>query len=313
MKQILLITFSLLVLQVNLKSTLGQSILFQSNFENINFTTPDSLPAGWKKLDADSNFFGVGKSWAVRDTTQILGGDTTVNRPRAHSGRKSLHISWFAGKGGGYVSNDWVWTDSLNIHGGDSLIFWSLLGNTNGISYYVDSVQIWICSSQSVTGAHTHLSTIISNLDTIANDWTEHTYNLSQFSGQRIFIAFRYYLPVQEALWCNIDDMIIGNRSGSIGVQNQSANIPNQFLLSQNFPNPFNPVTNITYSIKSGSYVSLKIFDASGKEVSTLVDGKVAAGRYEIKFDASELSSGIYFYTLQVNTLSETRRMMLLK
>ncbi|MDQ3193989.1 MAG: T9SS type A sorting domain-containing protein, partial [Bacteroidota bacterium] len=85
------------------------------------------------------------------------------------------------------------------------------------------------------------------------------------------------------------------------------------FSLSQNYPNPFNPVTNISYNIETGGYVSMKVYNAAGIEVASLVNRKQASGRYEIKFDASRLSSGIYFYTLRVNDFSETKRMVLLK
>ncbi len=290
----------------------AQRVLFQSDFENIDFSNTDSLPSGWKKLDADSNFFGRGKSWAVRDTNQILGGDTVVNRPRSHSGKKSLHISWIAGKGGTYESDDWVWTDSLRIQSGDSLIFWSLLGNIPGISFYVDSVQIWICTSQSVSGAGIHFKTIKSNLDTNINTWKENKFDLSAYSGQRIFIAFRYYLPVQDALWCNIDDMFIGNRS-STGIQNVSENIPEDFILYQNYPNPFNPVTNLEFGISESGFVSLKVYDIQGKEVKTLVNERLMPGIYKFDFDASGLTNGIYFYTLKVNEYIETKKMLLIK
>ncbi|MEO8446174.1 MAG: choice-of-anchor J domain-containing protein [bacterium] len=304
-------------------NSFSQRILFQSDFENITLTSPDSLPTGWKKLDADSNFFGIGKSWAVRDTNQILGGDTTVNRPRAFSGKKSLHISWFSGKGGSYVSDDWTWTDSLRILTGDSLIFRALLGNVKGISYYVDSVQIWICTAQAPQYAQTKLTTLISNLDTNDNEWTEHKFDLSQFSGQTIYLAFRYYLPVQEALWCNIDDMFIGNRT-PVGINQNSSVIPDNYILFQNFPNPFNPVTKIRYSVPQDlrghlQDVSLEVFDISGKKISTLVREKKPAGIYEVVFDGSNFSSGTYFYKLSINIesslkeLSQIRKMILLK
>ncbi|MDQ3021304.1 MAG: T9SS type A sorting domain-containing protein [Bacteroidota bacterium] len=298
--------------------TFSQRILFQSDFENLNLTSPDSLPQGWKKLDADSNFFGRGKGWAVRDTTQILGGDTVVNKPRAHSGKKSLHISWFSGKGGSYEGDDWVWTDSLRIIQGDSLIFWALLGNTQGIFYYVDSVQIWLCSAQTPVAAHTRLVTLKSNLDTNFNIWTEHKFSLSQLAGQRTYIAFRYYLPVQNALWCNIDDMFIGNRSSTIGITQLQSGIPEKFSLSQNYPNPFNPATKIKFDIPkdlSGRMqnVEIEIYDVIGKKVATLVNEKLSAGVYSVSWTAGNFSSGVYYYTLITNDFIQTKKMTLLK
>lgn len=294
----------------------SQRIIFQSDFENISFPNSDSLPSGWKKTDADSNFFGIGKSWAVRDTNQILGGDTTVNKPRAHSGKKSLHISWFSGKGGSYVSDDWVWTDSFTVNQGDSLIFWSLLGNTAGITHYVDSLQIWICSSQNISDTLSKLTTLISHLDTLDNVWLEHKFSLSQFSGQRIYVVFRYNLPVKNALWCNIDDMLIGNRT-SVGIILSQLTIPAGFKLHQNFPNPFNPETVIRFEIPKGDFIILNVYDLNGKLTASLLNEYLNPGTYAITFDANsvsgELASGVYFYKLESGMFSDTKKFIYVK
>jgi hypothetical protein len=89
--------------------------------------------------------------------------------------------------------------------------------------------------------------------------------------------------------------------------------LPNGFSLSQNFPNPFNPTTSIKYLISSNSRVSLKVYDVLGNEVATLVDEFKSVGSYETDFNASSLSSGIYFYKLQAGSFSETKKMILLK
>jgi hypothetical protein len=93
-----------------------------------------------------------------------------------------------------------------------------------------------------------------------------------------------------------------------------------KFELSQNYPNPFNPSTTIKYSIQKYSNVTLKVFDILGREVSTLVNKEQTQGNYEIEFDGSDLTSGIYFYRLQVypavsgaGDYVETKKMILLK
>ena len=87
--------------------------------------------------------------------------------------------------------------------------------------------------------------------------------------------------------------------------------------LSQNYPNPFNPSTVINYSIPDNSTVSIKIYDMTGREVRTLVNSYQAPGSYSVKFDAANLSSGIYFYVLRANTgkneITKTMRMILTK
>ena len=89
--------------------------------------------------------------------------------------------------------------------------------------------------------------------------------------------------------------------------------IPTKFDLSQNYPNPFNPSTSINYEIPFDGKVSLKIFDMAGKEVATLVNEVKTAGYYTYNFNASNLSSGVYFYSLSANNFTATKKMMLLK
>jgi len=88
---------------------------------------------------------------------------------------------------------------------------------------------------------------------------------------------------------------------------------PEVYSLSQNYPNPFNPVTLIQYQIPEKQFVTLKIYDALGVEVASLVNEEKEAGIYEVTFDASALTSGVYFYTLQSGSFMRTSKMLLLK
>lgn len=83
--------------------------------------------------------------------------------------------------------------------------------------------------------------------------------------------------------------------------------------LSQNYPNPFNPITTINYTIPQRSLVELKVFDILGKQVATLVNEEKQSGEYQVKFNASSLSSGIYLYRLKTGKLMETKKLILLK
>ena len=102
---------------------------------------------------------------------------------------------------------------------------------------------------------------------------------------------------------------------------NENPISPDEFFLYQNSPNPFNPSTIIKYTIpsvlasgtKQSQFVSLKVYDVLGNEVATLVNENKAAGTYEVEFDASALTSGIYFYKLNVGEFSNTKKMMLLR
>jgi len=89
--------------------------------------------------------------------------------------------------------------------------------------------------------------------------------------------------------------------------------LPSDFILEQNYPNPFNPTTKIRYSITEYSSVSLKVFNLLGEEIETLFNGEQSAGVYEATFDASQLTSGVYFYTLKTDNFSSSKKMILIK
>jgi len=98
-----------------------------------------------------------------------------------------------------------------------------------------------------------------------------------------------------------------------IGINQISSSVPDKFTLEQNYPNPFNPSTNLEFGISKSGYVSLKIYDVLGKEVVTLVNANLQPGTYKYDFDASGLTSGIYYYTLRTQGFTETKRMSLIK
>jgi hypothetical protein len=103
-------------------------------------------------------------------------------------------------------------------------------------------------------------------------------------------------------------------RGGSISeVDEYKMNIPNQYGLKQNFPNPFNPTTTISFSIPVEENVSLKIFNVIGQEVAVLVNENLSAGRYSHQWNDENLSSGVYFYKLVTDSFTEMRKMVLLK
>ena len=115
-----------------------------------------------------------------------------------------------------------------------------------------------------------------------------------------------------------------GNESGYsdeasilVGLKNKNT-IPTKFSLEQNYPNPFNPSTTIKYSIPSikgnqSAQTTLKVYNVLGMEIATLVNEVQSAGNYSVNFDASKLSTGIYFYTLNSGTFSQTKKMTILK
>ncbi|RPI14516.1 MAG: T9SS C-terminal target domain-containing protein [Ignavibacteriae bacterium] len=98
-----------------------------------------------------------------------------------------------------------------------------------------------------------------------------------------------------------------------VGIGTGNNGIPVKYELGQNFPNPFNPTTNVKFSIPKSGMVTLKIYDIQGKVVDTYMDGYLQAGEYNAEFDGAKLASGVYFYNLTADGFSETKKMMLIK
>ena len=98
-----------------------------------------------------------------------------------------------------------------------------------------------------------------------------------------------------------------------ISNQEEKKNLPTDFVLNQNYPNPFNPATTISFSIPSPGFISLKVYDILGNEVAILVNEEKPAGNYEVRFDASSLTSGTYFYRFSAGSFTEVKKMILVK
>ncbi|HTP13295.1 MAG TPA: T9SS type A sorting domain-containing protein, partial [Bacteroidota bacterium] len=109
------------------------------------------------------------------------------------------------------------------------------------------------------------------------------------------------------------DGIFVLMASPATGVGRKSGSTPAVYVLFQNYPNPFNPTTAISYQLSAVSKVTLKVYDLLGREVATLVDGEVNAGKHEATFDASRLASGIYFYRLRAGNFTDTKKLVLLK
>ena len=106
--------------------------------------------------------------------------------------------------------------------------------------------------------------------------------------------------------------VISSNYSPATGVENEITGL-NDYTLFQNYPNPFNPSTKISFNLPSREFVTLKIYNALGSEVAILLNEDLDAGFHEINFNASGLTSGVYFYEISTGDFAETKKMLLLK
>ena len=120
------------------------------------------------------------------------------------------------------------------------------------------------------------------------------------------------YKYIENITHSEVQQSFRASVTGSIGIQNEATSVEG-YSLSQNYPNPFNPQTSIRFSIPKNNFVSLKIYNSIGKEVSTLCNMYLKSGVYNAIFDATSLPSGIYFYKLIAGDFSETKKMILIR
>ncbi len=109
------------------------------------------------------------------------------------------------------------------------------------------------------------------------------------------------------------DGAKIYKMTAPIGIGQVSNEVPEGFSLSQNYPNPFNPMTKIKFNLSKASNVSVTVFDVLGRHITTLVNEKLGAGTYETEWNANNMPGGVYFYRIEAEDFSETRKMILVK
>lgn len=224
------------------------------------------------------------------------------------------------------------WDDSLNA-------IWDTLGyKVNHNIHWADNDGI-----MDSWGSRSSLIQDPNEWVTLALEWTENqyyfyvndtlTYNTRKgLSGIDEYIILSVEPDYWEALPDSIQngatvqdtffvDYVRVYKQIQTNIENDSLEIPKSYTLKQNYPNPFNPSTTIKYSIpnftkQSGislSNVTLRVYDLLGREIIMLVNREQKPGNYSVKFDASEIPSGVYFYKLITNNYSQTKKMILLR
>ncbi|MCI0450555.1 MAG: T9SS type A sorting domain-containing protein [Chlorobi bacterium] len=193
---------------------------------------------------------------------------------------------------------------------GDSLYFYS---RSPLASTYPDSMKVMYSETDSIPeGTWVMLGRF---KVTTGNEWEQKGFRVPTTSTNgRLAIRYGCVNGGPNGLntdYSGIDAMRV--ERNTTGIHITSGEVPAEFTLSQNYPNPFNPVTNIAFSIPQSGLVTLKVYDISGKEMAVLVNQQMLAGSYRVDFDASSLSSGVYFYKLSSENYSATKKMVLIK
>ncbi len=192
--------------------------------------------------------------------------------------------------------------------GSSSVVFNSPILDTGVYNIY----SMWPSNSGNAFDAKFQISN--------GDDNMEITKTLKENGGQWNYLA-SMSLYDQGSLSIKINDGASGNivadafriiRSGDV-TSVESNKIPTSFSLLQNYPNPFNPVTNIEYNLNSDELVNLTVYDILGRKVTELVNELKSAGNHKVTFDATNLTSGIYIYRIQVGNFSQVNKMMLVK
>lgn len=233
-------------------------------------------------------------------------GDPLTDYPVRRIVFKNAEVGWAVGGIAGVevrsrtTDGGQTWVQS-SIWGGSSLQGMHFLDSMNGwavggpgpagtkILGTTDAGQTWILQTHDINSNGVPLNNVVMN-------------NVFMTSASEGWIVGNY-------------GHILKTTSGGTvtAIEAEDVSVPLNFELGQNYPNPFNPSTTIEFSLVKESFVELTVTNTLGKKVATLVQGTHPAGRHAVRFEAADLPSGVYFYTLRSGTIAITKRLMLMK
>ncbi len=235
----------------------------------------------------------------------------------------STVFSAFEGPATGYVGANfnnvtgtntidlWLISPVVNGASGDTV---SLYSRSPDASTFPDSIRVfWASNGDTVPGSGSFVE--IGRFKVSTSGWQERRYTLPSAGATGRF-AINYRVASGGPSGANSDYIgvdfirLLGPLVGITPINNL---VPKNYSLEQNYPNPFNPTTNINFSIPNSGLVKLVVFDVSGREVATLVNEVKPAGNYVVDYDASNLSSGVYFYRIDAGNFTETKKMLMIK
>ncbi len=249
-------------------------------------------PLGWQNIDADED----GIPW--------LHGVQAELEPQ--EGEKcAISLSW---SNVPLTPDNWLITPAIVLPEADyQLSYWV---GAFDVNYYEEHYSVLI----STTGTEIEDFTAILSQTLESIDWVNIILNLNDYAGETIYLAFRHHDVTDQNL-IKLDNIVVEETPVSVEDELSVALVTR---LNKNYPNPFNPVTSISFSLKETSEVKLEIFNVKGQKVKTLLNNDLSAGEHTIKWNGrndnnSEVGSGVYFYRLTTPDFSASKKMMLLK
>jgi len=289
------------------------------------FTSPNNIIYTDNMDGANDSSALLSRGYLIFNLSNPVGGNSWFQ------GNSSVFVA-FNGPSTGYVGanynsvndegniDNWLILPRINggILVGDSLYFWSR--STDSASQnFADSIRVMYSANDSIpSGLWTELGRFrLPNPDSLApnNGYTLYGFKAPTTSVNGRF-AIRYCVADGGLNGANSDYIgidAINIVRPTIGISNINSNVPGNYSISQNYPNPFNPVTKINFALPKSGFVTMKVYDMLGKEVSTLVNQNMKAGNYNVDFNGSNLASGAYFYKITSNEFSSVKKMLLIK
>jgi photosystem II stability/assembly factor-like uncharacterized protein len=290
----------------------------------------DPVPAGsrwslWKTTNAGTSWDSAGMYLLAGSSAEAGWNNSAFSlQPYMWFGTNNSKIYFSTNNGSTWTSQT---TPRANVY---ALSFYPFNGNYNGFAgadsllATTNSGNTWsIKTSPGVnnfSGVSTLIVPMIQGVWYVKNGLSQIFFSLNNgatFNIEYTASAGTYYSisagKPGVGFWAVRSNGGISYRQPVTYINTISSETPDNYKLFQNYPNPFNPTTNIRYQVSKNSFVSLKVYDLSGKEIANLINKNQNPGTYETSFSAYWLSSGVYFYTLSAGNFRETKKMMIVK
>lgn len=264
----------------------------------------------------------VGNSYTYRITT-MFGPETrkraSITKDSIINGKKYFYCYNFPGIMPGWIRYDssrsnllkYSTSQSCSNYTNEVIIDSLAMSVNNSINCFFESISLRKCTgigNQTILGESR-------NTKSFLHDGLIYS-NITYASGIGIVSYCSGEPPPCEGftnlIGCVLNGVVIGDTLLT-GIEQTNTTVPDKFYLAQNYPNPFNPETVISFAVPQNSFVSLKVYNALGAEIITLINEEIKSGYYNYKWSGQNLPSGIYYYKMKAGDFSETRKMILIK